>query len=88
MGAAGPGTITFRLAKSQLVTAHGVWKDGRWTVVMTRSLAVAGPDDGVALAPGESASIAFAVWDGAHRDRNGQKQVSIWQDLELEAISR
>ena len=52
---------------------------------MRRSLSVASPDDGVALVPGQTASVAFAVWDGAHRDRNGQKQVSIWQDLVLEA---
>jgi hypothetical protein len=46
---------------------------------------VALPDDGVSLAPGQSASVAVAVWDGSHRDRNGQKQVSIWQELTLEA---
>jgi hypothetical protein len=31
-----------------------------------------------------SASIAFALWDGAVHDRNGQKQVSIWHDLKVE----
>jgi mono/diheme cytochrome c family protein len=88
MGAAGPGTGTFRLAKSQLVSAHGQWQDGRWSVVMTRTLAVNQPADGVQLTPGQTASIAFAVWDGSHRDRNGQKQISIWQGLELEANPR
>ena len=29
----GPGTVTFRLPQSQLVTAHGKWSDGRWSVV-------------------------------------------------------
>jgi hypothetical protein len=52
---------------------------------MRRALRVASPDEGVALVPGQTASVALAVWDGAHRDRNGQKQVSIWQDLVLEA---
>jgi hypothetical protein len=83
--AGGPGSVTFRLAKSQLVTATGLWSKGRWTVLLRRSLSVASPDDGVSLAPGQTASIALAVWDGSHRDRNGQKQVSIWQDLVLEA---
>jgi len=82
--AAGPGSTTFRFAKSQLVSASGRWSQGRWTVLMRRSLNVASPDDGVALTPGQHASIAFAVWEGSHRDRNGQKQVSIWQDLVLE----
>jgi len=29
-------------------------------------------------------SAAFAVWDGAHRDRGPQKVITIWQDLVLE----
>lgn len=85
LAAAGPGSTTFRFAKSQLVAASGRWSAGRWTVLLRRSLGVPAADDGVSLAPGQTASIAFAVWEGAHRDRNGQKQVSIWQDLILEA---
>jgi DMSO reductase family type II enzyme heme b subunit len=80
----GPGSVTFRIPQSQLVSAHGNWSDGRWTVVMTRSLAVASADDGVSLEPGGKASVAFAVWDGAHHDRDGQKSITIWQDLELQ----
>jgi DMSO reductase family type II enzyme heme b subunit len=81
---AGPGSTTFRIKKSQLVSATGRWSQGRWTVLVRRSLAVASLEDGIALAPGQTASVALAVWDGAHRDRNGQKQVSIWQELVLE----
>ena len=29
-------------------------------------------------------SVAFALWDGAFRDRGGQKQISIWNNLKLE----
>ena len=85
LAAAGPGSTTFRFVKSQLVSASGRWSQGRWTVLLRRSLSVPAPDDGIGLAAGQTASVAFAVWDGAHRDRNGQKQVSIWQDLVLEA---
>jgi DMSO reductase family type II enzyme heme b subunit len=81
--AGGPGTATFRVPKSQLVNARGQWKDGQWAVVMTRSLALASPDDGVSLSPGDRVSVAFAIWDGAHQDRDGKKQITIWQDLEL-----
>jgi hypothetical protein len=80
----GPRTVTFRVPQSQIVRARGTWRDGRWTVVMTRRLSVASQDDGVSLEPGGRASVAFAVWDGLHRDRNGQKSITIWQDLELE----
>jgi hypothetical protein len=53
--------------------------------LLRRSLSVPSPDDGIGLVAGQTAAVAFAVWDGEHRDRNGQKQVSIWQDLVLEA---
>jgi mono/diheme cytochrome c family protein len=81
---AGPRTVTFRAPQSQLVSARGAWHDGRWTVVMSRSLSVPSPEDGVALEVGGRASVAFAVWDGSHRDRDGQKSFTIWQELAIE----
>ncbi len=81
---AGPGSATFRPVKSQLVDAHGQWADGRWTVVMTRALNVDAVGAGVSLEPGAKASVAFAIWDGGAKDRDGKKLVSIWQDCELE----
>jgi mono/diheme cytochrome c family protein len=80
----GPGSVTFRIPKNQLVNSVGQWKEGRWTVEMRRALAVESPDEGVSLLPGEKASVALAVWNGSHRDRDGQKLITIWQDLELE----
>jgi mono/diheme cytochrome c family protein len=80
----GPGSVTFRMPRSELVTAEGQWTDTGWTVVMTRSLAVDSEDAGVSLKPGDKASAAFAVWDGAEQDRDGKKLITIWQDLELE----
>lgn len=80
----GPGTSTFRLPGSQHVRATGDWRDGRWTVVMTRPLQPDAPDDGLSLEPGDQASVAFAVWDGAAKDRDGKKLITIWQDLILE----
>lgn len=81
---AGPRTVTFRIPQSEIVQAHGEWADGRWTVVMTRALLPSSESEGMSLRPGEAASIAFAVWDGSHADRNGQKSITIWQDLVLE----
>jgi DMSO reductase family type II enzyme heme b subunit len=79
----GPGSVTFRVPQSQLVKAYGTRNDGRWTVMMMRPLSVASAD-GVTLTPGERVSIALAVWDGAHKDRDGQKLITIWHDLKLE----
>lgn len=82
--ASGPSTVTFRVPQSQLVRAHGSWVDGRWTVIMTRALSAPSPVEGLSLQPGDCVSVAFAVWDGAHRDRDGQKSITIWQDLEID----
>jgi len=80
----GPGTSTFRPPTSQHVHAVGQWHDGRWTVVMTRPLALDAAEDGVSLQPGDKASVAFAVWDGSAQDRDGKKLITIWQELVLE----
>lgn len=82
--AKGVGTMTMRPKLSQLVAANGVWKDGHWTVVLKRPLQSKAADTGISLMPGDTLSIAVAIWDGAARDRNGQKLVSIWHDLKLE----
>jgi len=81
--AKGVGSVTMRPRVSQLVNATGTWQDGRWTVVLVRPLEV-DSQGGAPLAPGDRLSVAFAIWDGAARDRNGQKLVSIWHDLKLE----
>ncbi|GAF68864.1 unnamed protein product, partial [marine sediment metagenome] len=81
----GPGSVTFRLRANQSVKAQGEWQDGQWTVVMTRPLAVADASSGISLQPGDTLSIAFAVWNGGRRDRDGQKLITIWQDLTIES---
>ncbi len=80
----GPGSLTFRIPQSQLVDAQGQYRGDRWSVVMTRTLSVGSAGDGISLEPGSSASIAFAIWDGSQRDRDGKKLVTIWNDLEIE----
>jgi len=83
LAAKGFGSTTFRPKAAQNVSARAEWKDGGWTVVLRRPLTVPS-EAGLTLAPGGRISIAFALWDGAARDRNGQKLISIWHDLELE----
>jgi mono/diheme cytochrome c family protein len=83
LGAKGFGSVTMRPRASQLVAAGGAWADGRWTVTLRRPLAVPA-EAGLTVTAGERVSAAIALWDGAARDRNGQKLVSIWHDLRLE----
>ncbi|MCA9134243.1 MAG: c-type cytochrome, partial [Planctomycetales bacterium] len=84
LSAEGPGSITFRPPLSRLVVADGRWSDGRWSVVLRRSLATASAADGVSLVPGGRVSAAFAVWNGARQERANHKSITLWQDLELE----
>jgi DMSO reductase family type II enzyme heme b subunit len=68
---------------SQVVQASGSWSDGRWSIILQRPLELSA-ESGISLVAGERLSIAFAIWDGAFRDRNGQKVISIWHDFALE----
>jgi mono/diheme cytochrome c family protein len=81
--AQGFGSLTMRPRVSQSVSARGHRDGDRWVVVLRRPLRVP-TDAGLTLAPGDRISVAFALWDGAARDRDGQKLVSIWHDLVLE----
>lgn len=77
----GFGTITTQPRQDVLGT--GAWRDGRWTVILTRPLAT--PDEAdVQFRVGETNHVNFAVWDGNNRDRNGQKNVTLtWWPLRL-----
>jgi hypothetical protein len=78
--AGGFGTLTS--ADQQPVDGVGRWRDGRWRVLFARDLAGDG-ETGIDLSSVTSTSAAFAVWDGAKGDRNGQKSVSTFVGLEL-----
>ena len=81
--ARGFGTFTSQPAAGQNVKGRGIWRDAHWSVVFVRELKSRDADD-VPLAVGKSAPVAFAVWDGQNRDRNGRKVVSNWHQLILE----
>ncbi len=81
--AKGIGSLTAQKPKVEPVDVHGVWKDGVWQTVFVRDLKVS-EKKALEFRPGESMSVAFAAWDGSKKDRNGQKEVSIWNELVLE----
>ena len=81
--AAGVGTFTSQAANKQNVKGSSTWKDGMWSLQVSRELDTRDRGD-VALRPSARLSVAFAVWDGSGGDRNGQKSVSIWNTLILE----
>lgn len=76
--ARGFGTVTPKPLGAQLVAGKGVWREGRWRVIISRKLAA---DSGI-TAGGET-KVGFAVWNGSQGDRNGQKAISTWYTLML-----
>jgi hypothetical protein len=81
--ARGFGTLASQPPSGQNVNGKGIWRDGAWGVVFVRDLKSKNKDD-VKFAGGKPVPIAFAVWDGQNRDRNGRKVVSNWHKLILE----
>jgi mono/diheme cytochrome c family protein len=81
--ARGFGTMKAQSISSQNVKGKGIWRDGHWNVIFLRELKSPDPDD-VKILAGKPVPIAFAVWDGQNRDRNGRKVISNWYQLILE----
>jgi len=80
LAAAGFGTLTSQL--SQDVKGKGIWSKGKWRVVFSRVMT--GGGEVVGLAPGKVMPVAFAVWNGAISQRDGEKSVSTWAFLKIE----
>jgi hypothetical protein len=80
--AGGFGSLTAQSLADQNVQGYGVWANGRWRVTFSRDLASPEVDD-ISFAAGKVYSVAFAAWDGANGERNGQKSTSQWVTLQL-----
>lgn len=81
--ARGFGTLSSQPVAQQNVRGKGVWRDGFWTVLLTRDFESADAGD-VKFAVGKVTPVAFAVWNGEQRDRNGRKVISNWFHLDLQ----
>jgi DMSO reductase family type II enzyme heme b subunit len=84
LAAAGFGTLTTQL--SQDVKGKGIWTDGKWRVALSR--AMAGGGEVAEFAPGKVMPIAFSVWNGAMSQVDGEKSLSTWSYLEIEALRK
>ena len=83
----GFSTLTTKMAQGR-VQGKATWKDGVWRVVMRRPLASADPDNEARLEPGRLQAIAFAVWNGENKERNGQKAVAPWYQLSIDPVAK
>jgi DMSO reductase family type II enzyme heme b subunit len=92
LSARGPGTLAGKPASVQLVQGQAVHERGVWTVQLQRTLEVphdcetvaAGGPDERAFRAGDYLPVSFAVWNGGAGDRDGKKNISIWQKLVIE----
>ncbi len=81
------GLGTSRTVDVKLVAGHGVWKEGRWAVVLSRALRVDTDEPVAQLAVGEKAAFAVAVWEGSRGERGGIKAFSQnWRELTLQPL--
>ncbi len=76
------GSLTSQPIAGQNVQGHGEYADGKWRVIFVRDLVSPQAED-ARFASGEVVSLAFAAWDGANEERNGQKSTSQWVSLQL-----
>lgn len=69
------GFSTLTIQDEQSVLGRGVWKDNRWRVIFRRSLE---NSDSADAQFGGATQMAIAVWNGANKERNGQKGLVGW----------
>jgi len=84
MNAKGFKNIVTQPPESQNVTGKGIYQNGRWKVVMKRTLKTEDAKGDIQFEIGKLIPIAFAVWDGSNSDVSGQKSVSSWYYVSLE----
>ncbi|MBI4401037.1 MAG: hypothetical protein HY581_05350 [Nitrospirae bacterium] len=83
----GFSTLTSKQAQGR-IQGKATWKDGVWRVIMRRPLTSTDPENEARLEPGRLQSIAFAVWNGENKERNGQKAVAPWYQLLIDPVVR
>jgi DMSO reductase family type II enzyme heme b subunit len=76
--AEGWGTMTAK--PDQRALGRGVWRDGVWRVTITRPM-VSDDRNAPRLIAGDETVVAFAVWEGDHREVGARKGWSLWTPL-------
>lgn len=78
--AEGFGTSVVREDKDSV--AHGEWKNGQWTVVISRALKRTG---GSVLEIGKSSAVGLAVWQGGKDEVGSRKSLTMqWTPFKIE----
>ncbi|HZS12264.1 MAG TPA: ethylbenzene dehydrogenase-related protein [Nitrospirales bacterium] len=83
----GFSTLTSKQSQGR-IQGKATWKDGMWRVVMRRPLASSDSENEARLEPGRLQTVAFAVWNGENKERNGQKAVAPWFQLLIDPVAK
>ena len=70
--------------ESQQAKGNGIWKDGKWKVVITRALTTEDKGKDIQFERGRLIPIAFNAWDGSKGERGLKMSISSWYYLLLE----
>ncbi len=83
----GFSTLTSKTRQGK-IKGQAEWKNGFWRVVMKRPLTQTGSEaaNEATLIPGRMQAVAFAVWNGENKERNGQKAVASWLQLLVDPV--
>jgi hypothetical protein len=76
--AEGWGSMTVK--PDQHAQGKGVWKDGQWSVVITRPM-VSDDTNAPRLAAGDRTVVSFAAWEGGNREVGARKSWAPWIPL-------
>ena len=84
--ARGPGTLSGMPANIQVVQGSAVYERGVWSVQLRRRMSFADGDHAGEriFKKGDYLPVSFAIWNGSAGDRDGKKNISIWQKLVIE----
>lgn len=90
--ARGPGTLSGKPANVQVVKGQAVYERGLWYVQLQRSMNLphdsehghGDSSDERVFRAGDYLPVSFAIWNGSAGDRDGKKNISIWQKLVIE----
>ncbi|MBM3221656.1 MAG: hypothetical protein FJZ38_23780 [Candidatus Rokubacteria bacterium] len=80
--AEGWGSMTVK--PDQHALGKGEWKEGTWRVAITRPM-VSDDVNAPRLVPATRTAVAFAVWEGGHREVGARKAWSPWIPLVIQA---
>lgn len=69
------------------VQGKATWKDGVWRVLFRRPMVSTGQENEARLEPGRLQAVAFAIWNGENKERNGQKAVAPWFQLAIDPVA-